>query len=171
MEYRLGGRYEQYRSVVNAALAGHGVVWELDENGRIVRFLPGPAAASLRAALVELLTPRFAAALNLFSMARDAYDTQPRRDRDACSNAFDALESVAKEKYGMPTATFGQVVVEMRRRGSHNQQIVGVLESINTLRNKNFGHGMATPFSLTTAEVDLTYLTCVAGILLVVRTP
>ena len=49
---------------------------------------------------------RFAPALQLFNAARDAYDDRPRRDRDACSKMFDAMESVAKEKYQMPNSTY-----------------------------------------------------------------
>lgn len=40
---------------------------------------------------------------------------------------------------------------------------------LNQLRNGNFGHGQ--PFTLSRAEVDFTYLTCVARILLFTRTP
>ncbi len=68
----------------------------------------------------------------------------------------------------MPNATFGQVVAQMQ---TVNPQVVGVLKSLNTLRNSNFGHGMTVPFGFTGAEVDFTYLTCVAGILLFSRMP
>jgi hypothetical protein len=108
--------------------------------------------------------------LALFNAARDAYDDRPRRDRDACANIFDAMESVAKEKYGMPQATFGNVVAHMRQPQALNEQIIGVLEAINTLRNRNFGHGMTAPFSLTASEVDFTYIACVGAILMFTRT-
>ena len=52
-----------------------------------------------------------------------------------------------------------------------NVQIVGVLEAINTLRNRNFGHGMVDPFALSPHDVDFTYLNCLAGILLFARHP
>src|SRR5208282_1294243 len=96
---------------------------------------------------------------------------RPRRDRDACSNVFDSMESVAKEKLEMPQATFGQVVTHIRQRQALNEQVVGLLEAINTLRNRNFGHGMVDPFSLTGPEVDFIYLTCIGAILLLARTP
>jgi hypothetical protein len=52
-----------------------------------------------------------------------------------------------------------------------NEQIIAVLETINTLRNRNFGHGMAAAFSLNPTEVDFTYLACVGAILMFTRTP
>jgi hypothetical protein len=119
----------------------------------------------------ELSAPRFAPALALFDAARDAYDDRPRRDRDACSNVFDALESVAKEMHRMPSATFGQVVAHIEQTGAHNAQVAAMLRTINALRNNHFGHGMTTPFDLTGPQVDFTYLTCIAAILLFARTP
>lgn len=159
-------RYAEFQHGINQALAGNGVVWDLSDDRRLVRVLPLTAQQQLSAALQELSAPQFAPALKLFVAAMDAYDDRPRRDRDACSNAFDALESVAKEKQRMPNATFGQVVAQM---GTLNPQVVGVLKSLNTLRNSNFGHGMTVPFGLTGPEVDFTYLTCIAGILLFSR--
>ncbi len=76
---------------------------------------------------------------------------------------FDAMESVAKEKFGMQNATFGQVVAHIRRTGAMNEQVIVLLEGINTLRNRNFGHGMVDPFSLSGPEVNFTYLTCIGG--------
>jgi hypothetical protein len=68
-------------------------------------------------------------------------------------------------------ATFGQVVAHIRQTGGMNEQVIALLESINTLRNRNFGHGMVAPFSLTGPEVDFTYLTCIGVILLLTRVP
>ncbi len=168
--YRVG-RFEEYRDGVNAALAGNGVVWDLNDQGRLERVLPANAQQHVSGAIQELAAPEYGPARQLFNAARDAYDDLPRRDRDACSNAFDALESVAKTKYGMAQSTFGKVVAHVRQAGAQNQEVLTVLESINTLRNRNFGHGMTTPFALTSAQVDFTYLTCIAGVLLFARTP
>jgi hypothetical protein len=45
----------------------------------------------------------------------NAYDDRPRRDIDVCKNIMDCLEAVAKEVFGMPTATFGNVLAELRK--------------------------------------------------------
>src|SRR6267378_1191881 len=160
-----------YREGVNKILAAHMSAWELDEQGRLYRVLPADAIHQVAAAFHELQAERFVPALELFKAGRDAYDDRPRRDRDACSNMFDAMESVAKEKYQMPNSTFGQVVNKIPSTGAMNPQIVGVLSSLNDLRNKNFGHGMTAPFQLSGAEVDFAYLACVGGILLLTRMP
>jgi hypothetical protein len=169
-DFRNVGHFEAYRDGVNRILAAHGVVWELDENGNLRRVLPSVVQAQVRAAIEEMSAPRFAPALALFEAARDAYDDRPRRDRDACSNVFDAMESVAKEMHAMPDATFGQVVQRIGQTKALNSETTVVLQSLNTLRNRNFGHGMTAHFDLTGPEVDFTYLTCLAGILLLART-
>lgn len=170
-QFQRAGLQEVFRENINRVLAAHGVVWDLGEDGRLRRVLPAAGQAQVAAAFAELAPPRYAPALALANAARDAYDARPRRDRDACSNVFDAMESAAKEKFGMPQSTFGQVVAQIRQRQALNEQIVGLLEAINTLRNRNFGHGMVAPFSLTGPEVDFTYLTCIGAILLLSRTP
>jgi hypothetical protein len=161
----------KYREGVNRILAAYLTAWELDDQGRLYRILPIAALTQVTAAFEELQAERFAPALELYKAARDAYDDRPRRDRDACSNMFDAMESVAKEKYQMPTATFGQVVSRIPQTGTMNAQVTNVFSALNDLRNKNFGHGMTTPFQLSSAEVDFTYLSCVGGILLLTRMP
>jgi hypothetical protein len=98
-EFDRGGLAALYREGVNRILAGHGSAWDLSAHGRLERVLPGTAQAMVAAAFAELNHPTAAAALQLFNLARDAYDDRPRRDRDACSNIFDAMESVAKIKY------------------------------------------------------------------------
>jgi hypothetical protein len=174
---RLWPIYEQaqlavvYREGVNRILAAHGVAWDLGEDGRLHRALPAPAQAQINAAFIELREPRFAPALQLFNAASDAYDDRPRRDRDACTNVFDAMESVAKERYQRPRDTFGQVVAHVRQTQSLNEQIASVLEAVNTLRNRNFGHGGVVAFNLTGPEVDFTYLTCIGAILMFTRIP
>ena len=78
---------------------------------------------------------------------------------------FAAMEAVAKEKFQMPQATFGDVVTKMFKTNAVNHQITGVFQALNDLRNKQFGHGMTAPFRLSKQEVDFTYLSCVGGIL------
>jgi hypothetical protein len=162
---------EAYREGVNRILAAHGIAWDLSEDGRLHRVLPVPAQAQINAAFVELSDPRFAPALQLFNAASDAFDDRPRRERDACSNIFDAMESVAKEHYQMPRVTFGQVVAHIRQTQALNEQVTFVLEAVNTLRNRNFGHGGVIAFNLTAPEVDFTYLTCIGAILMFTRIP
>ena len=77
------------------------------------------------------------------------------------------MEAVAKIVYDAPTDTFYTVLGMIRARGALNQQILGLLESVNTLRNRNFGHGV--PFTLRAEEVDFTYAVCAAGTVLLAR--
>ncbi|HEY2459576.1 MAG TPA: hypothetical protein VGI16_02160 [Candidatus Acidoferrum sp.] len=161
----------RFREGVNRILAAHSTAWELDENGRFYRLLPLSAQAQVAEAFAELNVERYQPAFVLFNTARDAFDDRPRRDRDACCNMFDAMESVAKEKFQLPDATFGQVMVNVHQANTMNPQILALLRSVNDLRNKNFGHGMTILFSLSGPEVDFAYLTCVAAILLLTRMP
>jgi hypothetical protein len=163
------GLHQVYREAVNRVLAAHGAAWELSEDGRIRRVMPAAAQAQIQAAIAELGAPNFAPALALVNAARDAYDDRPRRDRDGVANVFDALESTAKIIYNLPNATFSQVLDEVQRRGSMNEQVIANLRALNTLRNRNFGHGMAVPFTLAAAEVDFVFLTCFGAILLFTR--
>ena len=94
-----------------------------------------------------------------------------QRDRDACTNIFDALESVAKIKYNRPNDTFGQVKNHIEQNNLLRAEIIAMFRALSQLRNQNFGHGMAVNFSLTSAEVDFTYLTCIGAILLLTRAP
>jgi len=168
-EFTGAGSSNEYREGVNQILSAHGVVWELDENGDLRRVLPQSAQVQIEAAIQELSQPHFQPAATLFSDARDAYDDRPRRDRDACANVFDAMESIAKVVFSMPNSTFGHVLNHIRSTQALHQDIITVLEAVNTLRNHNFGHGMTAPFNLKAAEVDFTYLTCIGGILLFAR--
>lgn len=167
--YEAAGLQQLFRDSVNRILAAYGTVWELNELGRIQRVMPIDAQAQIQTAIAELAVPHFAPALALMNAARDAFDDRPRRDRDAVANAFDALESVAKIVYRLPNATFSQVLDEVQRNARMNEQIIAVFRSVNTLRNRNFGHGMAAPFALGRAEVDFAYLASIGGILLFVR--
>jgi hypothetical protein len=102
---------------------------------------------------------------------RDDSADRPRRDRDTCSNVFDALESVAKIKYNTPADTFGQVKNHIEQNNLASPEIVGAFTALNQMRNQHFGHGMVVHFNLGAAEVDFVYLTCIASILLLTRTP
>jgi hypothetical protein len=168
-EFETQGLSQQYREGINRILAGYGIVWELHPDGHLRRFLPIDAQAQIAAAIGELRQARFQAAARLFSDARDAYDARPRRDNDACTNAFKAMESVAKIVFGMPNDTFGNVLGRARANSALKNEFITVLEAINALRNRKLGHGMPTPFDLSPSEVDFTYLSCVAGILLFAR--
>ncbi|MGA9754526.1 MAG: hypothetical protein WBV23_05220 [Desulfobaccales bacterium] len=167
-EFRSVGVDRDYRQNINRILSSYGVVWELNEQGRLQRHLPIQAQVMISTAIAELGQPRFAPALTLFNAAQDAFDDRPRRDRDACCNIFDSLESVAKEVFNMPNATFGAVLANIRQTRALNNEVISALEAINTLINRNFGHGMAVPFDLSSKEVDFTYLTCIGAILLFV---
>ena len=82
---------------MNRILTGYGVVWELTEKGRLQRYLPVHAQSVVEVAIAQLAAPNFTPALLLMNAARDAFDDRPRRDRDACTNIFDSMESIAKE--------------------------------------------------------------------------
>jgi hypothetical protein len=165
-EFESSGISEKYYQGVNRILSGYGVVWELTQRGRLQRHLPASAQSLVETAISQLTAPQFAPALALMNAARDAFDDRPRRDRDACANIFDSLESVAKKVFDMPHATFGSVLNHVRQTNAFQSEITTVLESINTLRNRKFGHGMTTPFDLTSGEVDFTYLSCIGGVIL-----
>jgi hypothetical protein len=98
-----------------------------------------------------------------------AYNDRPQRGRDACKNIFDAVEAVGKEVYGMPTKTFGDALVEMRRRQCISSETVESLRKIYGLANSQLRHGRPTPFILKPAEVDYVLISCIGGILLLIR--
>lgn len=168
-EFQSAGVSEDYRQGVNHILSGYGVVWELNAEGRLQRHLPLEAQKVVEATISELCAPRFAPALTLFNAAKEAFDDRPLRDRDACSNIFDCMESVAKEVFNMPNDTFGSVLKRIRQIQALQNEVIPVLEAINTLRNRKFGHGMTVPFDLSSGEVDFVYLTCIGAILLFTR--
>ena len=165
-EFYSAGVNDEYYQGVNRILTGYGVVWELTEKGRLQRYLPDQAQSLVEVAIAQLAVPKFAPALALMNAGKDAFDDRPRRDRDACTNIFDSLESVAKEVFDMPNVTFGSVLKHIRQTNAFQSEITAILESINTLRNRKFGHGMTTPFDLSSGEVDFTYLSCVGAIIL-----
>ena len=170
-QFQRVGLHEVFRNNINQILAAHGAAWDLGEGGQLVRVLPAAAQAQVATAIAELADARYAPALALFNAARDAYDARPRRDRDACSNVFDALESVAKTKYNRPNDTFGQVKNHIEQNNLARPEIISIFTALNQMRNQHFGHGMAVQFNLTGAEVDFVYLNCIGSILLLTRTP
>jgi hypothetical protein len=159
----------EYRDAVNQVLSGHKIVWELRTDGRLHRVLPPAIQVQVESAFQELSQPRFEAGLASFREGVTAYDDRPQRGRDACKNMFDALESVSKEIFGMPTATFGGVLAEARKKQSASNETITVLETLYSMANSQFRHGMTTPFTLKSAEVDFVVVSCIAGILLFVR--
>jgi len=158
-----------YRTAVNRVLSAYHVAWDLGEDGQLHRVLPLAAQGQVEAAFRELSQPGFAAALPSFRDAMAAYDDRPRRERDTCSNIFDALESVAKEVFEMPTATFGDVLTQARKQQSMASETIAVLQKLYDMANKYFRHGMTAPFTLKPAEVDFVMVSCLAAILLFVR--
>jgi hypothetical protein len=147
-EFQRHGLHEIYGEGVNRILAANHVAWDLQPDGHLRRVLPVPANAQVSAAVAELTAVRFAPALQLFNAARDAFDDRPRRDRDACANVFDALESVAKERFAMPAATFGQVLTYMRQAQVLNEQVIAILEAVNTLEIVTSGTEWQRRFAL-----------------------
>lgn len=170
-KFALQGAEELYRIAVNSLFAVHNVAWDLGTDGKLHRVLPSAAAAQIDSAFADLRSPIYAAALILARDGQAAYDARPRRDREACGNMFDAAESVAKTKFNMPAATFGQVVDAAHQQNRIHGDVIDALRRLNALRNKNFGHGMVTPFELSGPEVDFTYLGCVGAITLFARLP
>src|SRR5260370_77171 len=90
-----------------------------DHDRRLQRHLPPPAQSLVSSAVAELAQPQYSAALALMNAARDAFDDRPRRERDACANAFDALES-------MPHETFGRVMANARQQGTIKPETIRI---------------------------------------------
>lgn len=163
--------HEQYRNGVNRILSGYKIVWELNENGRFRRVVPPLTSELIGVVISELSDPRFAPALELVNAATAAFDDHPQRGYDACSNIFKCMESVAKEVFQMPTATFGEVLKTIKHAPSPKLtiEVIRVLEQINALRGNKLGHGMTEQFNLSTQEIDFVYMTCFAAIHSLVR--
>jgi hypothetical protein len=160
---------QEYSRRINALLSAYKIAWDLGGDGQLHRVLPAVANTQVEAAFQELNQPRFAAGLTSFREAMSAYHDRPQRGRDACKNIFDALESVSKEILGMPSATFGNVLAEVRKQQSLASETISVLQKLYDMANNHFRHGMTTPFTLKSAEVDFVVVSCIAGILLFVR--
>ena len=165
------GEQAAYRTSVNRILAGYNAAWDLGEDGQLHRVLPLVATHQVEAAFRELGETRFAAALKSFRDGLNAYDDRPQRGRDTCKNIFDALESVSKEIFKMPSATFGDVITEARKKRCLESETISVLQKLYEMANKHFRHGMTTEFALKTAEVDYVFVICIGAILLFMRLP
>lgn len=161
------GRIDEFRRVVNTILAAHGVVWDVSPDGRLARVLPIQALAQVEALVHELDAPDLHAARQLFGAAQDAFNAIPRRDRDACANAFDAMESVGRTRFG--GATFGDVLTNLQKSNRVERSTLSVLRRLEATRHNHFGHGNAQPFGLRAAEVEFIYLSCIGGTLLLAR--
>jgi hypothetical protein len=98
-----------------------------------------------------------------------AYNDRPQRGKDACKNIFDAVEATAKEVRQMPTATFGNVLTEIRKAHSLSADTLASLQKLYDLANNHFRHGMTNPFALKSAEVDYFLVSCCGAILLFIR--
>ena len=128
-----------------------------------------PPRSQVQAAFRELSPPRFSAAATLFLEGMKAYEDRPQRGRDACGSIFDALESVAKEVFNLPKATFGDVLNAARKQQSMGNETISVLQKLYDMASAHFRHGMTTAFTLKPPEVDFVLVSCLAGILLFVR--
>lgn len=159
----------EYQNRVNILLSAYQIAWDLLDDGQLHRVLPAAIQSQIETMFKELSQPRFHAALVLFRESMKAYDDRPQRGREACASIFDTLESVAKEVFTMPTATFGNVLIEARKRQSMTSETISMLQKLYDLANGHFRHGMTTPFTLKSAEVDFVLVSCFAGILLFVR--
>jgi hypothetical protein len=169
-QFQRVGLHDVDRGNINQILAAPGSAWDLGDDGLLHRLLPAGVQAQVGAAIAELANAGYAPALALFNAAREAYDHRPRRDRDACGNVFDALESVARIQYNRPRETFGQVKNHIEQNDLLRREIIEIFTALNQMRNQHFGHGMADDFNLSPAEVDFVYLPCVGSILLLTRT-
>jgi len=159
----------EYRQIVNQLLATYRIAWEMDDNDHLRRFLPTAIGCQVEAAFRELSQPRFSAALASFRQGIDAYNDRPQRGKDACKNIFDAAEATAKEVHQMATATFGNVLAEIRKVQSLSSETQASLQKLYDLANNHFRHGMTEPFALKSAEVDYVLVSCCGAILLFVR--
>ncbi len=162
--------FSEYREGVNRILSAYGIVWELNERGRLDRVLPEPVMALVASAIEELGAVRFVGASEQLAHAIEAFNDRPRREREVCINAYNALETTAKAVYEMPAATLGAILEVAQRRGHFDEFTRKVLGKVEVLRHNRFGHGMTTEFRLKPTEVDFIYLTCLGGILLFART-
>ena len=159
----------EHRQLVNQLLATYRIAWELDDNDHLRRVLPTAIGSHVEAAFRELSQPRFSAALASFQQGMAAYSDRPQRGKDACKNIFDAVEATAKEVHQMPTATFGNVLTEIRKVQSLSSETQASLQKLYDLANNHFRHGITKPFALKSAEVDYVLVSCCGAILLFVR--
>ena len=154
---------DTYRNRVNAVLAAGGSAWQLVPPSKLERVLPIELAAQVTDSIGVLRAPGYAAALELFQLAKSAFDAVPRRDRDAAANAFDALESAAKIRFNKPDKTFGGVLDTPGVGRLLTPETKKLLTALEVIRHNHCGHGGAQPFKLKPQEVDLFYVSAAAG--------
>jgi hypothetical protein len=159
----------EYGMLVNQLLASYRIAWELRDDERLHRVLPGAIGQQIEVVFRELSQPRFDAALVSFQEGMAAYNDRPQRGRDACKNIFDALEAVAKEIGQKPRGTFGDVLSDIRKTQFLSNETIGSLQKLYDLANNHFRHGMTSIFILKPAEVDYVLVSCSAAILMFVR--
>jgi hypothetical protein len=133
----------------------------------LTRSVSGAMVPAFEFILQEFRGPQFQASRAHLSDAIQAYEAQPRRDRDSCANAYDTMESAAKVAFNMPDATLGKVLNKANTR--LDACTISSLRSLETLRHQKFGHGTVTPFDLRAAEVDYVFFACLSGATLFVR--
>lgn len=165
----LDGYLEPYRYSVNKIFAAHGVVWDLSPTRTLERVEPVEVQRMVGAAFDELNDPLFEGGRAHLVAAIEAFNERPRRDREACADAFDALEAVAKARYELPNGKLDDAIKEARSRGDITAEVAKAVSAINVVRHNHFGHGTTTPFGLRGSEVDFVYLSCLSGILLFAR--
>jgi hypothetical protein len=151
---------------VNNVLAAYGIVWDFRETGTFERFLPAAVIQQMNQAVTLLAAPGFEGARQTFNLALQAFNEIPRRDRDACANAYDALEAAAKTKYHLPNATFGEVLDNVRGQGALKDATVRLLRAVETFGHGTFRHGRIEEFNFSPDEVDFVFTACVGGILI-----
>jgi hypothetical protein len=160
--------HTEFETGVNRVFGEESIGWKLEE-GVLHRTLPVAARTQIDAVFKELENPRFAPALVHIIASYTAYNSRPRRDFDVCANAFDGCESVAKEVFGLPNGTFGEVLREARTKSTFAPETIVVLDKLYANANNHFRHGRTAPFSLKPSEIDFIYLTCLAAVLLFIR--
>jgi hypothetical protein len=160
-------KQRQFAKDLNEFFGKESIGWTLDHNGHLQRVLPAVIQGQAEQIFRELEDPRFAPALVQVRSAHKAYNARPRADLDVCMNIFDALESVAKEVFSLPTATFGDVL--KKARGTLSSETISTLEKLGGLASSHFRHGRTEPFALKPGETDFVYVTCFAGMMLFVR--
>jgi hypothetical protein len=161
------GLHKQFAEDLNRVFGEESSGWKLDNDGILQRTLPAIVSVQVEQSFRELEAPRFSPALTQVRSAYKAYNGHPRVDLEVCANIFDALESVAKEVFSLPNGTFSDVL--KKARGIFSAETISTLEKVYALASNHFRHGMTEPFKLTPAETDFVYVTCLAGIMLFVR--
>lgn len=154
---------------LNSVFSEESIGWMMEADGQLQRLLPAPLQIQSEAVFRELQAPRWVVALGHVVASHSAYNKRPRRDREVCSEIFDALESVGKEVFDLPTGTFGDVIKQARLKEIFAKETLAILEKTYALANNHFRHGMTEPFTLTPAEVDFVYVSTMGGVLLLVR--